>query len=80
MPISARTDIEIAQRAMVLVGLEPLTSFTDNSDEALVMNTLYEDMVEDCLSQHSCGSLVQNLLFGQIACLSREISICHAAN
>jgi len=40
MPISARTDIEIAQRAMVLVGLEPLTSFTDNSDEALVMNTL----------------------------------------
>jgi len=53
MPISARTDIEIAQRAMVLVGLEPLTSFTDNSDEALVMNTLYEDMVEDCLAQHS---------------------------
>ena len=53
MLISARTDIEIAQRAMVLVGLEPLTSFTDNSDEALVMNTLYEDMVEDCLAQHS---------------------------
>ena len=53
MPISARTDIEVAQRAMVLVGLEPLAGFTDSTDEALVMNTLYEDMVEDCLSQHS---------------------------
>ena len=53
MPISARTDIEVAQRAMVLVGLEPLAGFTDSTDEALVMNTLYEDVIEDCLSQHS---------------------------
>lgn len=52
MPISARTDIEVAQRAMVLVGLEPLAGFTDATDEALVMNTLYEDVVEDCLAQH----------------------------
>ena len=38
---------------MVLVGLEPLSSFTDSTDEALVMNTIYEDLIEDCLAQHS---------------------------
>ena len=53
MPTTARTDIEVAQRAMVLVGLEPLSSFTDSTDEALVMNTLYEDLIEDCLSHNN---------------------------
>lgn len=53
MPTTAVTDIEVAQRAMVLVGLEPLTSFTDSTDEALVANTVYEDIITDCLSQHS---------------------------
>ena len=40
MPNTATTDIEVAQRAMVLVGLEPLSSFTDETDEALVANTV----------------------------------------
>ena len=53
MPTTATTDIEVAQRAMVLVGLEPLTSFTDQTDEALVANTVYEDVVEDCLAQNN---------------------------
>ena len=53
MPNTATTDIEVAQRAMVLVGLEPLTSFTDGTDEALVANTVYEDLVEDCIAQHN---------------------------
>ena len=51
MPTTPSTDIEVAQKAMVLIGLEPLTSFTDNTDEALVANTIYEDVVRDCLSQ-----------------------------
>ena len=53
MPSTANTDIEVAQRAMVLIGLEPLTSFTDQTDEALVANTVYEDVVEDCFAQHN---------------------------
>ena len=53
MPTTPSTDIEVAQKAMVLIGLEPLTSFTDNTDEALVANTIFEDVVEDCLGQHS---------------------------
>ena len=53
MPTTPSTDIEVAQKAMVLIGLEPLTSFTDQTDEALVANTIFEDVVEDCLSQHN---------------------------
>jgi len=53
MPTTPSTDIEVAQKAMVLVGLEPLASFTDQTDEALVANTIFEDVVEDCLAQHS---------------------------
>ena len=53
MPTTPSTDIEVAQKAMVLIGLEPLTAFTDNTDEALVANTIFEDVVEDCLGQHS---------------------------
>jgi len=53
VPTTPSTDIEVAQKAMVLIGLEPLTSFTDNTDEALVANTIYEDVVTDCLGQHN---------------------------
>jgi hypothetical protein len=53
MPTTPSTDIEVAQKAMVLIGLEPLTSFTDATDEALVANTIYEDVVTDCLAQHN---------------------------
>jgi len=53
MPSTPSTDIEVAQKAMVLVGLEPLTSFTDQTDEALVANTIYEDIIEDCLAHHN---------------------------
>jgi hypothetical protein len=53
MPTTPSTDIEVVQKAMVLIGLEPLTSFTDQTDEALVANTIFEDVVEDCLAQHN---------------------------
>jgi len=53
MPTTPSTDIEVAQKAMVLIGLEPLASFTDQTDEALVANTIFEDVVEDCLAQHN---------------------------
>ena len=32
MPQTAKTDIEVAQRAMVMVGMEPLSSFTEGTD------------------------------------------------
>lgn len=52
-PTTPSTDVEVAQKAMVLVGLTPLTAFTDDNDETRVMNTIYEDVVQDCLSQNN---------------------------
>ena len=58
--------IDIAQQAMVLVGLQPLTSFDDKTDEALSANLLYEPVVTDCLSSHpwnfSTGQKILNRL------------------
>ena len=67
MPNTAKTDIEVAQRAMVLVGMEPLSSFTDSTDEALVMNTTYEDMVEDCLAQNSWNFATGQIVLSRLA-------------
>lgn len=67
MPNTAKTDIEVAQRAMVLVGMEPLSSFTDSTDEALVMNTTYEDMIEDCLAQNNWNFATGQLVLSRLA-------------
>ena len=67
MPNTAKTDIEVAQRAMVLVGMEPLSSFTESTDEALVMNTTYEDVVEDCLAQHNWNFATGQIQLSRLA-------------
>mgnify|MGYP003627249465 FL=1 len=67
MPNTAKTDIEVAQRAMVLVGMEPLSSFTEGTDEALVMNTTYEDVVEDCLAQHNWNFATGQIQLSRLA-------------
>jgi len=67
MPNTAKTDIEVAQRSMVLVGMEPLSSFTDSTDEALVMNTTYEDVVEDCLAQNNWNFATGQIQLSRLA-------------
>ena len=49
----AVTKIDIASTALVMVGANPISSFTDNSTEALITNTLYEEVVESTLSECS---------------------------
>lgn len=49
MPSVANSDIDIASRALVLIGAEPITSFTAQSTEATVANAIYEDMVRTTL-------------------------------
>ena len=46
----ANSAIDIASRALVLVGAEPITSFDSSSTEALVATNLYEDTVRATLS------------------------------
>ena len=49
MPTAANSDIDVAARALVLIGADPITSFTASSTEALVANNVYEDTVRTAL-------------------------------
>ena len=39
---AADSSIDICSRALILIGAEPITSFTDGSTESLVASNLYE--------------------------------------
>jgi len=47
---AANSAIDIASRALVLIGAEPITSFDSSSTEALVASNMYEDTVRATLS------------------------------
>lgn len=49
MPSKANSDIDIAARALILIGAEPITSFTSTSTEALVASNIYEDVIQTAL-------------------------------
>ena len=46
----ANSAIDIASRALVIIGAEPITSFDSSSTEALVATNMYEDTVRAMLS------------------------------
>lgn len=46
----ANSSIDIASRALVLIGAEPITSFDSSSTEALVASNMYEDTVRATLA------------------------------
>lgn len=48
----AVTDIDICARALILIGAQPITSFSDGSTEAVVAANLYEDTIADLLTRH----------------------------
>jgi len=45
MPTVANSDIDIASRGLILIGAEPITSFTASSTESTVANAIYEDVL-----------------------------------
>ena len=46
---ASNTALDIASRALVLIGAEPITSFESSSTEALVASNMYEDVVRSSL-------------------------------
>lgn len=44
------TDIDICARALVLVGANPISSFTDGTTEALIASNTYEDTIRSDLT------------------------------
>ena len=51
MPDYARSDVEIAQKACVLAGMNVINDFSqEDLTEAVVLRTVYEDIVRDALT------------------------------
>jgi|TARA_E500000318_G_scaffold108160_1_gene118496 hypothetical protein len=48
----AVTKVDIASRALIMMGAQPISSFSDDSTEALVVNNIYEEIVESSLTRH----------------------------
>lgn len=49
MSTRATTDIDVCSRALILIGADPITSFTDNNNESLVASNMYEDIARSAL-------------------------------
>ena len=62
----ADSPVDIASRALILIGAEPITSFDDGSTEALVAVNMYEDICRSSLTntrwRFATNQAVLNLL------------------
>ena len=47
---ASNSAIDIASRALILIGADPITSFSETTTEATVASNLYEDVVRACLT------------------------------
>lgn len=56
------TDIEICSRALMLVGDDPISSFSDRSDRARTCATLYPMARRDMLRQHLWNCAIKRVL------------------
>jgi len=45
----AQSAIDVCSRALILVGAEPITSFDDGNNEALIASNMYEDVARSSL-------------------------------
>jgi sensor histidine kinase YesM len=48
----AVTKVDIASRALIMMGAQPISSFSDDSTEALVVNNIYEEIIESSLTRY----------------------------
>jgi len=48
----ATTKIDLCARALIMIGAQPISSFSDGSTEALVASNIYDDVVEASLTRH----------------------------
>ena len=45
----ARSEIDVCSRALILIGADPITSFDDGNNEALIASNMYEDIARAAL-------------------------------
>ena len=64
---SSNSAIDIASRALVLIGAEPITSFDSSSTEALVATNMYEDTVRAMLSTARWRFATEQAILNQLS-------------
>jgi len=64
---SANSSIDIASRALVLIGANPITSFDSSSTEALVASNLYEDTIRASLSMARWRFATEQAVLNQLS-------------
>jgi len=47
--VPAQSPVAVCSRALILVGAEPITSFDDGNNEALIASNMYEDVARSSL-------------------------------
>lgn len=62
----ANSALDIASRALVLIGAEPITSFDSSSTEALVASNMYEDTVRSSLSMSRWRFATEQAVLNQL--------------
>ena len=45
----AQSPVDVCSRALILIGAEPITSFDDGNNEALIASNMYEDVARSAL-------------------------------
>lgn len=63
----ANSALDIASRALVLIGAEPITSFDSSSTEALVASNMYEDTVRASLSMSRWRFATEQAVLNQLS-------------
>ena len=62
----ASSPIDVCSRALILIGAEPITSFDDGNNEALIASNMYEDVARsalvNCRWRFSTNQAVMNRL------------------
>ena len=64
---SANSSIDIASRALVLIGANTITSFDSSSTEALVASNLYEDTIRASLSMARWRFATEQAVLSQLS-------------
>jgi hypothetical protein len=64
---AANSAIDIAARALTLIGANPISSFSDVSTEALIANNMYEDVAQASLCQTRWRFATNQAVLNQLA-------------
>jgi hypothetical protein len=67
MATPANSSIDVCSRALILIGAEPITSFEDSTNEALVASNMYEDIARAALTNSRWRFATEQAILGLLS-------------